>query len=75
MMALLAAALLLTADLSQSLQELKSPQEKARRAAVQALAKEGSKPAWTAIVGALRDPQAMVADEAQLQLMECTATD
>lgn len=75
MMALLAAALLLTADLSQSLQDLKSPQEKERRAAVQALAKEGSKPAWTAIVGALRDPQAMVADEAQLQLMECTATD
>jgi HEAT repeat protein len=75
MMALLAAALLLTADLAQSLQDLKSPEEKERRAAVQALAKEGSKQAWTAVVGALSDPQAMVADEAQLQLKECTAAD
>jgi hypothetical protein len=72
MILMLAAALLIGADLAQSLKELKSPQEKERRAAVQALAKDGSQSAWTAIVGALRDPQAMVADEAQLQLAQCT---
>lgn len=72
MIALISLALSVAADNPAALQDLKSPQEKERRAAVQALAKDGSKDAWFAIVGALRDPQAMVADEAQIALAGCT---
>ena len=48
--------------------ELKSSDDRARRKAVQELAQVASEEAWELVVGALRDPRPMVADEAQIQL-------
>ena len=44
-----------------------------RRAAVQELAELGGDEAWRLVVRALRDPEPMVADEAQLQLGRCSS--
>ncbi len=50
--------------------ELRSSNDKDRRGAVQQLATLKSAEAWELLVGALADPEPMVADEAQLQLCE-----
>lgn len=46
--------------------KLASKDARERRAAVQELSKERDPKAWELVLGALRDPEAMVADEAQL---------
>lgn len=47
---------------------LKDAEERTRREAVQGLAKLASAEAWELVLDALRDPEPMVADEAQLAL-------
>lgn len=64
-------ALVWVADVPTLAKQLKSSEERERRAAVQALAKDGSKEALALLVGALRDAEAMVADEAQIALANC----
>jgi len=48
--------------------QLGEPKHERRRAAVRALAELGTEPAWELLLGALADPRAEVADEAQWQL-------
>lgn len=49
-------------------EQLGDPQHEKRRAAVRELAELGTQPAWELLIGALADPRAEVADEAQWQL-------
>lgn len=55
-------------ELEDAARELKSPQESARRGAVQQLARLGGEEAWALVVEALEDDAPRVADEAQLVL-------
>jgi HEAT repeat protein len=48
--------------------QLGEPRHERRRAAVRELAELGTEPAWELLLGALADPRAEVADEAQWQL-------
>ncbi len=67
--ALLAAALALgAADLDALQKKLRSSDQADRRAAVQELAALKSKEAWSLVIGALKDPAPMVADEAEIQV-------
>ena len=49
-------------------QQLRDPQDEKRRQAVEALARIASPAAWALVIGALSDPSALVADEAQVRL-------
>lgn len=60
-------------DLAELQQRLRSSEERERRAAVQGLSEAGSAEAWKLVLGALRDPSAMVADEAEIQLARADA--
>jgi HEAT repeat protein len=62
------AAGLVREDLAALEKKLASSQPRERREVVQALAKDASSAAWMLVVGALRDADAMVADEAELAL-------
>ena len=55
-----------SADLAALEARLASRDARERREAVRALSKESDPKAWQLVLGALRDPEAMVADEAQL---------
>lgn len=56
------------AALNELAAQLGEPAHERRRAAVRALADLGTEPAWELLLGALADPRAEVADEAQWQL-------
>lgn len=56
------------AALNELAAQLGEPQHERRRAAVRALADLGTESAWELLLGALADPRAEVADEAQWQL-------
>jgi HEAT repeat protein len=57
-----------TAELDAAAKKLKDSDDRARREAVQELAKIATPQAWALVVDALRDPSARVADEAQVAL-------
>jgi HEAT repeat protein len=56
------------AALNELAAQLGEPKHERRRAAVRELAELGTQPAWELLLGALADPRAEVADEAQWQL-------
>lgn len=62
------AAAIAPADITALAQKLKSTDPFDRRQAVVDLAKDASPAAWPLVIDALRDPDPMVADEAQIQL-------
>jgi HEAT repeat protein len=57
-----------SSDITALVQKLKSPDAIDRRQAVLDLAKDGTPAAWPHVIEALRDGDAMVADEAEIQL-------
>ncbi|MBI1380757.1 MAG: VWA domain-containing protein [Planctomycetaceae bacterium] len=60
-------------DLGELRRDLTDRYENKRRSAVRKLAEMGTEEAWFLVLGALEDPDAQVADEAQLQLANAGA--
>ncbi|MBL8859031.1 MAG: HEAT repeat domain-containing protein [Planctomycetes bacterium] len=71
----LSALLFVGDDLAALEKKLRSSDDRERSAAVQELAKLGTKDAWSRVIDALKDPSSMVGDEAEMQLSKLNDPD